>query len=38
MLQDLLFVAAGLGLLFVGDEGLVRGSVAIAARLASRSS
>ncbi|QPZ93309.1 calcium/sodium antiporter [Thioclava electrotropha] len=33
MLHDLLFVAAGLGLLFVGGEGLVRGSVAIAERL-----
>ncbi|WP_417607844.1 calcium/sodium antiporter [Primorskyibacter flagellatus] len=33
MLYDLLFVAAGLVLLFVGGEGLVRGSVAIAERL-----
>jgi cation:H+ antiporter len=33
MLHDLLFVAAGLVLLFVGGEGLVRGSVAIAERL-----
>jgi hypothetical protein len=33
MLHDLLLVAAGLVLLFVGGEGLVRGSVAIAERL-----
>lgn len=33
MLHDLLFVAAGLVLLFIGGEGLVRGSVAIAERL-----
>lgn len=33
MLFDLLFVAAGLVLLFVGGESLVRGSVAIAERL-----
>ncbi|MTJ05837.1 MAG: calcium/sodium antiporter [Sediminimonas qiaohouensis] len=32
MLHDLLLVAAGLILLFVGGEGLVRGSVAIAER------
>lgn len=33
MTHDLLLVAAGLVLLFVGGEGLVRGSVAIAERL-----
>jgi len=33
MLHDLLLVAAGLALLFLGGEGLVRGSVAIAERL-----
>ena len=33
MLNDLLLVAAGLVLLFLGGEGLVRGSVAIAERL-----
>jgi cation:H+ antiporter len=33
MLHDLLLVAAGLVLLFIGGEGLVRGSVAIAERL-----
>jgi cation:H+ antiporter len=33
MLHDLLLVAAGLILLFLGGEGLVRGSVAIAERL-----
>ena len=33
MLHDLLLVAAGLVLLFLGGEGLVRGSVAIAERL-----
>tara|TARA_E500000305_G_C4027963_1_gene243000 strand:+ start:5977 stop:6768 length:792 start_codon:yes stop_codon:yes gene_type:complete len=33
MLHDLLLVAAGLVLLFVGGEGLVRGSVALAERL-----
>lgn len=33
MLHDLLLVAAGLVLLFVGGEGLVRGSVTIAERL-----
>lgn len=33
MITDLAFVAAGLGLLFVGGEGLVRGSVAIADRM-----
>ncbi len=33
MLQDLLLVAIGFVLLFVGGEGLVRGSVAIAERL-----
>jgi cation:H+ antiporter len=32
MLYDLLLVAAGLGLLFAGGEGLVRGAVAIAER------
>lgn len=33
MLQDLFLVAAGLVLLFLGGEGLVRGSIAIAERL-----
>ena len=33
MITDLAFVAAGLVLLFVGGEGLVRGSVAIADRM-----
>ncbi|QYX58549.1 calcium/sodium antiporter [Roseovarius sp. SCSIO 43702] len=33
MLHDLILVAAGLVLLFVGGEGLVRGSVALAERL-----
>lgn len=33
MVTDLAFIAAGLVLLFVGGEGLVRGSVAIAERL-----
>ena len=33
MITDLAFVAAGLVLLFIGGEGLVRGSVAIAERL-----
>lgn len=33
MITDLAFVAAGLVLLFVGGEGLVRGSVAIAERM-----
>ncbi|MHA7849549.1 calcium/sodium antiporter [Roseovarius sp.] len=33
MLDDLLLVAGGLGLLFVGGEGLVRGSVALAERM-----
>ncbi|GHE05921.1 sodium:calcium antiporter [Defluviimonas sp. 20V17] len=33
MFHDLLLVAAGLALLFLGGEGLVRGSVAIAERL-----
>ncbi|TCO70376.1 calcium/sodium antiporter [Rhodovulum euryhalinum] len=33
MLHDLMLVAAGLVLLFVGGEGLVRGSVAMAERL-----
>ncbi len=32
MTHDLLLVAAGLVLLFVGGEGLVRGSVALAER------
>ncbi len=31
--MDYIFVLAGLGLLFIGGEGLVRGSVAISARL-----
>jgi len=33
MLPDLVLVVAGLFLLFIGGEGLVRGSVAIAERL-----
>ena len=33
MLHDFLLVAAGLALLFLGGEGLVRGSVRIAERL-----
>lgn len=33
MLDNLLLVAGGLGLLFVGDEALVRGSVALAERM-----
>jgi len=33
MLHDILLVAAGLILLFLGGEGLVRGSVTLAERL-----